>query len=222
MKRIFSQKTILSSIFFALFLFLCLFYFSCTSPESRFDALTKEIFIDYASHDTLTLNYTLKDPSVYDISSNKVTWGEVPVTPEDFDACKQKTKDYLVRLNEISGLTGDRALTYDVLKYYLELELESYDYIYFTTNFLPMLGIQSQLPIAMTEYPFDDVQDLNDYISLLNLVDDYFSDLIAFENAKAAAGYGMCRTALLPLSKTAKLFVQISAKICSSKFFPKN
>ena len=206
MKRIFSQKTILSSIFFALFLVLCLFYFGCISPESQFDALTKEIFIDYASHDTLTLNYTLKDPSVYDISLNKVTWGEVPVTPEDFDACKQKTKDYLVRLNEISGLTGDRALTYDVLKYYLELELESYDYIYFTTNFLPMLGIQSQLPIAMAEYPFDDVQDLNDYISLLNLVDDYFSDLIAFENAKAAAGYGMCRTALLSAIEDCKAF----------------
>lgn len=164
--------------------------------NADFDALTRELFIDYASSDTLTLNYTLKEPSSYGIEMDEVTWGDVPVTEEDFSVYENDTKEYLARLNQINGLTGERAVTYDVLKYYLEADLESYDYVYFSNNFAPMLGFQSQLPITMCEYAFDDVQDVEDYLALLNSLGDYTADLIAFENVKADAGYGMCRSAL--------------------------
>lgn len=122
------------------------------SAEEAFDELTREIFIDYASSDSLTLNYTLKDPSAYGINLEEATWGEVPLTEEEFAEEKAQTQAWLDRLNTISGLTGDRAVTYDVVKYYLEADLESYDYIYQTTNFAPMLGFQSQLPTTMAEY----------------------------------------------------------------------
>ena len=127
------------------------------AANAEFDALTREMFIDYAAMDTLTLNYTLKDPSAYGIEMDEVTWGDVPVTKEDFEDYKEDTLDYLEQLDNITGLTGERAITYDVLKYYLEADLESYDYIYFTNNFAPMLGIQSQFPITRAEYYFDDV-----------------------------------------------------------------
>ena len=48
------------------------------SAEEAFDELTREIFIDYASSDSLTLNYTLKDPSAYGINLEEATWGEFP------------------------------------------------------------------------------------------------------------------------------------------------
>ena len=178
----------------------------CTSKEtasnisntrnSQFDALTREMFVDFAASDTLTLNYTLKDPSAYDIEPGEVSWGAIPVTEEDFEAYKEDTADYLERLNSMTDLNDEQVLTYDVLKYYLELDLESYDYVYFTTNFAPMLGVQSQLPITMAEYPFDDLQDVEDYLTLLTSLEEYVSQLLLFENAKAAAGYGMCASAL--------------------------
>ncbi len=166
------------------------------SAEETFDELTREIFTDYAGSDSLTLNYTLKDPSDYGIEFEEATWGDVPLSEEDFANEKAQTQAYLDRLNEISGLTGDRAVTYDVVKYYLEADLESYDYIYQTTNFAPMLGFQSQLPTTMAEYHFDDVSDVEDYLTLLNSLGDYVDRLLTFENQKAEAGYGMCKSAL--------------------------
>ena len=131
---------------------------SAQSAEADFDKLTRELFVDYASQDTVTLNYTLKDPSAYGIQLDEVTWGDVPLSEDDFAEYKAETESYLARLNEISGLTGDRAVTYDVVKYYLEADLASYDYIYFVSNFSPMLGFQSQLPTVLAEYHFDDDQ----------------------------------------------------------------
>lgn len=169
---------------------------SAQSAEADFDKLTRELFVDYASQDTVTLNYTLKDPSAYGIQLDEVTWGDVPLSEDDFAEYKAETESYLARLNEISGLTGDRAVTYDVVKYYLEADLASYDYIYFVSNFSPMLGFQSQLPTVLAEYHFDDVTNVEDYLALLNNLGTYVDQLLAFEDAKAAAGYGMCRSAL--------------------------
>lgn len=166
------------------------------SAEETFDELTHEIFVDYASDNTLTLNYTLKDPSAYGIELEEATWGEVPLTEEDFADSKAQTQAYLDRLNAITGLSGDRAVTYDVVKYYLESDLESYDYIYHTMNLSPMLGFQSQFPITMAEYHFDDAEDVEDYLALLNLLGGYMDSLLEFEAQKAEAGYGMCRSAL--------------------------
>ena len=138
----------------------------------------------------------MKDPSAYGIELEEVTWGEVPLTEEDIADSKAQAQSYLDRLNGITGLTGDRAVTYDVVKYYLESDLESYDYIYHTANLAPMLGFQSQLPITMAEYHFDNVEDVEDYLALLNSLGSYMDSLLEFEAQKAEAGYGMCKSAL--------------------------
>ncbi|MDD3221108.1 MAG: DUF885 domain-containing protein [Clostridia bacterium] len=166
------------------------------SSETAFDELTMEIFKNYASSDTLTLNYTLKDPSAYGIEMDEPTWGELSLTDDDFAEDKAQTQSYLDRLNAITGLEGDRALTYDVLKYYLEAELEGYDYMFLANNLAPMLGFQSQFPTTMAEYHFDTVSNVDDYIALLDSLDDYAAQIAQFENLKAEAGYGMCRSAL--------------------------
>ena len=178
------------------------------SAEETFDELTREIFTDYASSDSLTLNYTLKNPSAYGIELEETTWGDIPLTEEDFAEEKAQTQAWLDRLNEISGLTDDRAVTYNVVKYYLEADLESYDYIYQTSNLAPMLGFQSQLPTTMAEYHFDDVDDVEDYLTLLNSLGNYVDSLLTFENQKADAGYGMCRSALETSIEDCQSFIE--------------
>lgn len=179
-----------------------------TSAEEAFDELTRDIFTDYAGSDSLTLNYTLKDPSAYGIELEEATWGDVPLTEEDFAEEKAQTQAWLDRLNKISGLTGERAVTYDVVKYYLEADLESYDYIYQTSNLAPLLGFQSQLPTTMAEYHFDDVDDVEDYLTLLNSLGNYIESILAFENQKADAGYGMCKSALEAAIEDCQSFIE--------------
>lgn len=193
---------------------------SSDPSNAQFDKLTRKMFIDYVENDTLTINYTLKNPSVYGIDPGEVTWGDIPVTKEDFEDCKEDTKNYLNTLRTMTDLNTEQALTYDVLKYYLELDLEGYEYVYFTTNFAPMLGIQSQLPTTMAEYPFDDVQDVEDYLELLNCVENYFVQLIDFENEKAANGYGMCVSALNQSIEECKAFCDSGENNLLLEVFP--
>ena len=179
---------------------------SNTNTSDAFDALTQEMFIDYASSDTLTLNYTLKNPDSYGITLDTITWGNIPITEEDFLSNKEDTQNYLGRLTSITPQTDEQKLTWDILNYYLELELEGYDYIYFTDHFSSMHGIQSQLPITLAEYAFDDVQDIEDYLALLNSIEIYVEQLLTFENKKANAGYGMCASELLTVIEECKAF----------------
>ena len=193
---------------------------SSTDALNSFDILTREIFADYADSDTLTLNYTLKDPVAYDLILDEVTWGDVLITEDDFQSEKSKTQDYLKRLKSIAHLSEDQNLTYDILSYYLELDLDSYDYIYFIDNFSSMHGIQSQLPIVMAEYAFDNTQDVEDYLALLNTIGTYFDQLIAFENEKARAGYGMCTSELSAVIEECRAFCETSDTNMLIEIFP--
>ena len=45
-------------------------------------------FTDKYGQDTLTLSFTLKDPSAFGIQMDEVTWGEISITDEDLEADK--------------------------------------------------------------------------------------------------------------------------------------
>ena len=70
-----------------------------TEDEKAFDELSHEIFESHVNNSTLTLNHTLKEPSKYDIELDEITWGDIPLTEEDFADEKDQTKDFLHRLN---------------------------------------------------------------------------------------------------------------------------
>ena len=65
--------------------------------------------------------------------------------------------------------------------------LELYDQPLSTT-----LGIQSQLPILLSEYTFTKTWILTITSSLLSSIDTYYDSLIAFETQRAQAGLGLC------------------------------
>ena len=110
------------------------------TPEAAFDQLSQDIFRNYAGSDTLTLSFTLKDPSAFGIQMDEVTWGEISITDEDLEADKAELQSYLDRLNEITGLKDERAVDYDVLKYSLEADLVGFNYIFQTNNLSPLIG----------------------------------------------------------------------------------
>ena len=58
------------------------------------------------------------------------------------------------------------------------------------------LGIQSQLPILLSEYVFYTRQDVEDYLSLLSSIDTYYESIVEYEKQKSEAGLGLCDTAI--------------------------
>lgn len=53
------------------------------------------------------------------------------------------------------------------------------------------IGIQAELPILLCEYSFYEKQDVEEYLALLDAIDDYYKEILAFEQQKADAGLMM-------------------------------
>lgn len=159
--------------------------------ELSFDDFTKEVFINEVQNDTLSLNYSLANPLSYGIEDVAITLGEFGV--KQFESDLSESEEYLHSLKSFSydSLTMDQQLTYDILLKYLEQDLASRDYIYYTQAIGPTTGLQAQLPILLAEYNFYTQKDIDNYLELLPCVYDYFKDVSEFEKEKSERGLFM-------------------------------
>ncbi len=181
-----------------------------SSVNESFDALMHEYFQESLSGSTINTNYTVKYPENYGIVQEEASWGSISLTKEDFAEDQAAIQDYLDRLHTIGRPDGSRAITYDIFEYEMENALAYYknNYIYMENNLQPTIGFHSQLPTTMAEYHFDDVDDVEDYLILLETLDEYVTDLMSYETDKAIAGYGMCRSALEKSIEECQAFIE--------------
>lgn len=181
----------------SLFSLIIILSFGCDRPSVReseqsiFDNFINELFVEEVQSDTLSLNYTLARPENFGIEHTVTTLGEYSI-----DYLKEEllsTEQYLKELKgfDYYALTADQQLTYDVLKYYLELELQLGDYLYYLETLGPTTGLQAQLPILLAEYNFYDKDDIERYLEVLMCVKDFFEDVVEFEREKSKHGLFM-------------------------------
>lgn len=167
-----------------------------TSAEASFSALLDEFFKEYAASDSLSLHYTVADPESLELQVPNVSLGHFGETA--IREANQTAGEYLTRLHSISKdlLNDSDRLTYDLLEYALENSLVPEQAILYNSPLGPTTGIQTQLPILLAEYRFSSVEDVENYFLLLEDLPNYFSELCAFEKARAAAGTVACEEVL--------------------------
>ena len=162
------------------------FYFSLSS-QTRFLNFCDQFFIEEMESNFLTLHYTVSEPEKYHINCNEITLGSY-----DFNERTQKIwiVQKLLTLKTISRnqLASSLQMTYDLLKYSLHTELQRLDFSLLEEPLVPSIGIQSQLPILLAEYSFNEESDVINYLTLLNCIPDYFDSLIEFEEQKISNG----------------------------------
>ncbi len=166
------------------------------TAQEAFDQYTEDLFKQEAAQSFLTLHYMLADPESYGITDYDRTLGTASAedAKKDIEELKQIRSD----LDQMDSrlLSKDQLLTYTILSSYVNTllsadGLELYDQPLSTT-----LGIQSQLPVLLSEYTFYRKQDVDDYLSLLSSIDTYYDSIIAFETQRADADLGMCDTVI--------------------------
>ncbi len=159
-----------------------------TSQE--FDEYMEEIFVEELSIDTVTAHFNLEKPEVYGIVFEEATWGE-PLTIENIESDYAEQKAILDKLDtfDTSKLSKKQKLTYDTLYAYLENSYSAKDCYLLDELFSPMNGIQSSIPIIFSEYDFFSEDDIDDYLTLLETIDDYVDSLLAYERERAKKGY---------------------------------
>ncbi len=172
--------------FFLLLLLVIFLLFH--QDERRFQKLTQHFFQEEMTANTLNMHYSLAYPENYGIHNYSPILP--PYSTEGNIESKAYITELLMELDNISpqALSHEDEYAYILLKRYLTLCLNLCEYPYYEEPLSPSSGMQSQLPILLAEYTFRSRQDVEDYLALLDQIDEYFASLLSFEQEKAAAG----------------------------------
>ncbi len=159
------------------------------TPTPTFEQFATNIFVEEVSADTISLHYSLSNPENYGVSNYPITLGSVS-DAVSFDETALSLYEQLSTY-DISTLSEEEALTFQVLERHLDLMIQADFSSYLSELLGPTTGYQAQLPILLAEYRFDSKQDVEYYLNLLPCVYDYFKEIAKFQKEKSEAGYFM-------------------------------
>lgn len=198
--------------FLTLLIFPVLFYFlfsACIFFNNRsFDRFTNQIFKNEIAGNTLNLHYTLKNPENYGISDYPVTLGSAE--PETLEVSASILENYSEALHRFpyKTLSKPNRLTYDILELYFQNQLSGQKFSLYAEPLSPTIGTQAQLPVLLAEYSFYGKEDVETYLALLNEMDDYYTSILHFEEAKSKQGLFMSASAARAVVDQCQAFIQ--------------
>ncbi|MBD8930938.1 MAG: DUF885 domain-containing protein [Ruminococcus sp.] len=156
----------------------------------QFRQFTKQLFCQELSSNTISLHYTLKNPKEYDIRENEVTFGTFPTDNKNLLAAVENLEEVL-KTFDYNKLSVENSVTYDVLKCYLNMTERDAEYILYNEPMGLVSGVQTQLPVILSEYSFYEQSDVDTYLQLMKTTPEYFASLLKFEQKKSKAGLFM-------------------------------
>ena len=156
--------------------------------QKKFDRFLNSCFREYAAENTVTLHFKLSNPSAYRIKTPvSPTYGDL-----SSDALKKncrRSKELLQKLYTFptSTLTKKQKLTWQIFQDYLNESIMNEKYILYSSP-LGTNGLQSEIPVTLSEYRLDNEKDIKDYLSLVNQVPELFTQILDFEQERRNAG----------------------------------
>ena len=186
-------KMLLSSIFF---IFFCTIIFtSCgqstthnSSKQKKFEQFLDSCFKEYATQNTITLHFKLSNPSAYGIKeTSSPSYGNLSSDAQKKN-CK-RSEELLQKLYTFptSSLTKKQKLAWQIFQDYLNESIISEKYILYSSPF-GTNGLQSQIPVTLSEYRLENENDVKDYLSLVNQIPELFTQILDFEKERRDAG----------------------------------
>lgn len=176
--------------------------------NEKFREFTSEIFCQEAAANTISLHYTLRNPQKYGITEEEVTFGKFSTDNGAILASGENMKKALEEF-DYEALTEENQLTYAVLEYCLEMTQIGAKYLLYEEPLGLVGGVQTQLPVVLSEYPLRTEQDVNTYLALLQTTPEYFDSLIEFEREKAEAGLFMADYAVDEVMSQCEAFLSM-------------
>lgn len=176
--------------------------------QSDFDSLMMEFFRDEVTSDSVTLNYSLKNPETYNIKPIEPTLGHYSMEEMQSDMAVSENQLAAIESFDYDKLRDDQQITYDVLHTILKQNLEASDLLGYAEALSPTTGTQTQLPVILTEYHFRDKSDVDTYLALLKQVPDYFKEILTFEEQKSKDGLFMGERTAQAIIEQCKQFVE--------------
>lgn len=158
------------------------------AEQARFDALMDETFRDSLTASLLTLHYSVSDPAQYGITDYPCTFGEFSVSNMQENLMDLQALDSQLSTFNRSLLTDEQILTLDILNEHVDTELSLEGIELYQTPLSSFTGIQIDLPVVLSEYHFYTKKDIDEYLELLSNTDEFFDQILTFEQERSSAG----------------------------------
>lgn len=176
--------------------------------DAEFEEYAEELFRSQAASNTVNLHYTLKEPEKYGIRESDVTFGSYESNSDAVKAAAENMRQALLEI-AYDELDTQNKLTYDILIYQLRMMNRCADYLLYEEPLGLVSGVQTQLPVVLSEYQFYDREDVDTYLALLKTTGEYFDSLIRFEREKSEAGLFMPDYAADQVAEQCQAFIDM-------------
>jgi uncharacterized protein (DUF885 family) len=153
--------------------------------QKVFDDYAGTLFLSEVSSDALSLHFYLLYPENAGLTDIEQTLGNF-----SYDSMVSSQEYYISQINTLKSITYDdlsrkQKITYDTLMDYFQVQLDFADLCMCSQVLSSTTGLQAQLPILFSEYQFTSKNDIDNYLSLLSELKDYYSQICDFEKLKA-------------------------------------
>lgn len=190
-KRLSPKQWLGAVILLLLFIFLTIFLYGRLHEDARFEKFTTELFKSELCSNPINLHFTLADASRYGINESSVI---LPVyRANEALESSDKSGEILNMLQKFhpERLSSINQYTYILLTSYLTALQECASYPYFDEPLSPTSGIQSSLPLLLSEYRISSVDDIKNYLAILSQIPSYLDGITLYEKEKADRGLFM-------------------------------
>lgn len=164
------------------------------TDNEEFEQFLDDYFKYAITADTMSYNYSVIDGSKFGIEPpSPATMGDASYEDDVVEKEKAEDQEWYDKLLKFkdADLTKEEYFIYRMLYKSMEMSLKGYDYLWFNEPFAPSDGVHSDIITSYTEYRFDDKQDVEDYLTMLDQMDTYFQCCLDFEERKSKEGYFM-------------------------------
>lgn len=190
------KRTLGILLTFSILLLLGTFFYSqhhtSQTEDQRFENYTDQLFRQELSGNTLSLHYTLKNPTTYNIVNPSISLGAYQTDSSNLSASLENSLSLLHSYDK-TKLSKRNQATYEILENHLSYSLKSSQYLLYEEPLASLTGAQAQLPILLSEYQFYTKQDVDTYLALLAETPEYFASILDFEEEKAKHGLFMSK-----------------------------
>lgn len=166
--------------------------------NAEFRQFLNDFLIGEFEGDTLSTNFFFTDPEAFGIDMSEVGWASFTDDPDE----EETDEDYINGLLEgleafdYEALNREDRIAYDCFKDYLEDALLSDGLDYYYEPLCGTSGYQATITVELSMFAFREEQDVENYLTLLELFPEHFADLLAYEEEKSEAGLFMADTVL--------------------------
>ncbi|MGM9942347.1 MAG: DUF885 domain-containing protein [Bulleidia sp.] len=159
------------------------------AENTDFDTFLKDTFRQMMEEDYLSMHYTVKDWKAYGIEKPEADFGSYEW--EDYEKDAKEYEELLDRLHAFDreSLSEEQKNEYDALEFYARTAVDTNSYPYFDFAFVPTNGVVDIIQTNLSEFRFYTEEDFDDYLNVVDDVDDFLEDCLEITTKQSEKGY---------------------------------